>query len=245
LFYVELGGIYVILALSMDFVKSFMWIYDEFFNLDKIHYHAIGKAILTIITYLFMTMLVLAVHYFFSFHRKLVYENKTTIENLEHKDKPTYSSRYDIDKKHNTEQIMGTNRWIWLLPIMPQSSFPHGDGINFKKNFDSDDESEGEAEGDNNSGNNDNQESRNMNYQPEENKLVNESANGTKQGDRMTIHNGNSNKWDNLNNIVRAEVNTELYKSNKDDENKQPVESKAPNQKYTNDINAQNYEQLK
>jgi hypothetical protein len=220
LFYVELGGIYVILALSMDFVKSFMWIYDEFFNLDTIHYHAIGKAILTIITYLFMTMLVLAVHYFFSFHRKLVYENKTTIENLEHKDKPTYSSRYDIDKTHNTEQIMGTNRWIWLLPIMPQSSFPHGDGINFKKNFDSDDE-------------------------PEENKLANENGNATKQGDRMTIHNGNSNKWDNLNNIVRAEVNTELYKSNKEDENKEPTESKTPNQMYTNDINGQNYEQLK
>lgn len=190
-------------------------------------------------------MLTLAIHYFFSFHRKLVYENKTTIENLEHKDKPDYKSRYDIEKTHNIEQIMGTNRWIWWLPIMPQSSFPHGDGINFKKNFDSDDESEGEAEGDNNSGNNENNESRNLNYQPAENSGVNETSNASKKGDRMTIHNGNTNKWDNLNNIVRAEVNPEVYKSSQDDENSQPTGSRVPNQKYTNDIKSPNYEQLK
>ena len=69
--------------------------------------------------------------FFFKFHRRLVRENKTTIENIEHKEEPNYVSKYDIDFKHNVEQVMGTNRWYWLLPIMPKHCSPAGQGIYF------------------------------------------------------------------------------------------------------------------
>lgn len=65
---------------------------------------------------------------FLRFHIKLALGNKTTIENLEMKNK-TYQSLYDIGPKRNWEQIFGINRLLWPFPVFCGSGKPLGDGI--------------------------------------------------------------------------------------------------------------------
>lgn len=69
---------------------------------------------------------------FYKFHKSLVRENKTTIENLEHRNEP-YESRYNMGIEYNYKQVFGTNRFLDWFPIMPSSAKPKGDGIYFDK----------------------------------------------------------------------------------------------------------------
>lgn len=196
-------------------------------------------------------------------------ENKTTIENLEHKSKP-YQSKYDINWEYNSTQIMGTKWYLWPFPIMPAFSKPKGEGIYFEKNVDSDeDEGDEEDKEQNNQGNertpvnlnrNDNQGSggqqasqqtvpvgrvQNYNYRPASIKTGQEVVQTTKQGDRMTLHNEKANKWENLNNIVKADNAGQVYKSSTSDENNVPVAIQPGNDKYTNQIDQRTYEDMK
>lgn len=204
--------------------------------------------------------------FFFKFHRKLMKENKTTIENLEHKSKP-YLSKYDISSHHNFEQVMGTNKWLWAIPIMPASAKPKGEGIYFDKNCDSEG-SEGEEDEtpeDNvqqernpiNFQRRDGEESKNIQSTSKAPNLsstsnlrklgqpVEEQSNGhnnveriTKQGDKMTIHNERTNQWNNLTNIVKADnPHPQVYKSSGSEENSAAQTSNVANkQQYTNEI---------
>lgn len=70
---------------------------------------------------------------FLRFHIKLALGNKTTIENLEMKNKQ-YQSLYDIGPSRNWEQIFGINRWLWLFPVFCGSGKPLGDGIYWPTN---------------------------------------------------------------------------------------------------------------
>lgn len=94
--------------------------------------------------------------FFFKFHRKLARENKTTIENLENKDK-NYISKYDINESQNIEQIMGTSFLLWPFPIMPSFAVPKGEGIYFDRKFNSEEDEEGEGDDDNQINDQDNQ----------------------------------------------------------------------------------------
>lgn len=69
----------------------------------------------------------------------------------------------------------------------------------------------------------------------------------TKQGDKMTIHNDRASKWDNLNNIVKAENPPQVYKSSGSDENSAAVAGAgaAGKKQFTNQIDAQAYEEMK
>eukprot|EP00344_Euplotes_crassus_P007813 CAMPEP_0197018026 /NCGR_PEP_ID=MMETSP1380-20130617/79869_1 /TAXON_ID=5936 /ORGANISM="Euplotes crassus, Strain CT5" /LENGTH=291 /DNA_ID=CAMNT_0042445193 /DNA_START=626 /DNA_END=1498 /DNA_ORIENTATION=- len=176
--------------------------------------------------------------FFFSFHRKLVKENKTTIENIEHNSDPKYESKYNIDFWHNVTQVMGTNKWIWWIPIMPASNMPPGQGIYFEKRYESEDSDD--DGGDNRPNNYQNHERNDFNRgsnnmierltkQGDASKVQDRNrANGDNhiQADRMTIHEENQNKWENLNNIVQSENANQIYKSSESHENAQQEESK-------------------
>lgn len=70
---------------------------------------------------------------FLRFHLKLAFSNKTTIENLEMKNK-TYQSLYDIGPRRNWEQVFGINKWLWPFPVFCGSGKPLGDGIYWPTN---------------------------------------------------------------------------------------------------------------
>lgn len=243
LFYVQITTIFLMLTWSLDFIKSAKVIYADI-STTKFHYNALRMAIITIICYLFAGMICIMMFFFFSFHRKLVKENKTTIENIEHNSDPKYVSKYDISFWHNVTQVMGTNKWIWWIPIMPASNMPPGQGIYFEKKYESED-SEDDG-GDNrpnnyqnherndfNSGNNPNMIERLTNVQNDSRTQDrNRGQNGNHlQADRMTIHDDNQNKWENLNNIVQSDSAHQVYKSSESRENTQREESK---QNYSN-----------
>jgi hypothetical protein len=65
---------------------------------------------------------------FLKFHLKLVIQNLTTIENLE---KSEGHTNYNAGSKHNWEQVFGSSRWLWLLPMTVKSGKPLGDGVHW------------------------------------------------------------------------------------------------------------------
>jgi hypothetical protein len=65
---------------------------------------------------------------FLKFHLKLVFQNLTTIENLE---KSEGRTNYNAGYKHNWEQVFGCSHWLWLLPISGKSGKPYGDGVHW------------------------------------------------------------------------------------------------------------------
>lgn len=71
---------------------------------------------------------------FLKFHIKLLSENKTTLENLEHKGKP-FSSPFDNGPWTNFLQVFGTNKFLWPFPIYAESGKPLGDGVYWKQNI--------------------------------------------------------------------------------------------------------------
>lgn len=247
-----------------------MWLFDEFWYFKKLHIKQIIDSFLVIIVFLFVCLICTLMFFFFNFHRRILSENKTTIENLENKGKP-YISRYDIEPKHNVEQVMGTKRWLWPFPIMPNTTKPRGEGIYFEKNVDSDvsegededsredeqqqadnasnniqrnDKYGGNSQGPTSQGNTNQRVNRPGNAADQQ--TLNENSNNqlTKQGDKMTIHNENTNKWDNLNNIVKSDNHNPVYKSSESEGNGPPVNRNTKKQ-YTNQINNQNYDDRK
>merc|ERR1711924_313509 len=79
----------------------------------------------------FMTWLLLAtLTNFFKFHLKLIWENYTTIENIERED--GQRSKFDIGPRRNLEQVLGANTLLWLLPLHIPLSRPVGDGVRWR-----------------------------------------------------------------------------------------------------------------
>lgn len=255
--YVFATTIFVLLTLSYDFGMSFVYIYEAVKYPGILRLHELKNAILTIIVYLFSGLITVLMFRFTKFHRKIVSENKTTIEDLEKKSAP-YKSKYDIDFWFNWEQVMGKNVYLWWIPIMPHSCMPPGDGIYYKKNKavkDSDDDSDDSDDDDENPGSVNNT-GQNMNNSSSQQFAGNNNQPGldgaprdlraagqANEGDRMTIHNDNQNRWDNLNNIVRADNNGQVYRSNASDENSMPTGSRAAAVGHANTVGARQYEE--
>ena len=78
-------------------------------------------------------MVAVLMTFFLKFHLRIALENKTTIENLDKKGKP-YDSTYDVGKIKNWEQIFGSNRVLWAIPVFCGSGKPLGDGIYWHSN---------------------------------------------------------------------------------------------------------------
>jgi hypothetical protein len=188
--------------------KSVVWIGESIINFEAPHLYELQIAIFTVIGYLFVALICLLMFVFFKFHRKLVRENKTTIENLEHKNKE-YESKYDINESENTEQIMGTVKWLWPFPIMPNSSKPHGEGIYFHKRFESED-SEGEGESD----------ERNRNESEAQRNPANFGARGGQDGSQ-------GNQGNSQNNVLRSQ--------NQNNQVSRPGENRKTNNQVTDD----------
>ena len=81
--------------------------------------------IITVVLSVLMTM-------FSKFHFKLLFHNKTTIENLEKKKKP-YHSEWDIGSKRNFYQVFGRLCIMWPFPFMLECGRPVGDGIEWER----------------------------------------------------------------------------------------------------------------
>ena len=67
---------------------------------------------------------------FFKFHIKLILENKTTIETLDHKGKE-FKSKYDKGKWNNWIEVMGIMKWLWFIPLKIYQGKPKGNGIDW------------------------------------------------------------------------------------------------------------------
>lgn len=82
----------------------------------------------------FLVVLVLSVliSMFSKFHFKLLFENKTTIENLEKKKRP-FHSEWDLGATRNFEQVFGRVCLLWPFPVTCQSGRPVGDGIEWER----------------------------------------------------------------------------------------------------------------
>lgn len=196
LFYVQITSFYVLLALGYDMYKSIVWLIESLMNFKAPHLYELQIAVFTMVAYLFIGLICILMFVFFKFHRKLVRENKTTIENLEHKSKE-YESKYNIDETENIEQVMGTKRWLWFFPIMPASAKPHGEGINFQKRFESED-SEGEGESGDRNGQDNNAPRNPANFggrngadgsQPSQNNQQNNILRPNNQNNQVGVHN--------------------------------------------------------
>jgi len=70
---------------------------------------------------------------FFKFHIKLILENKTTIETLDHKGKE-FLSKYDKGKLNNWYEVMGITTWLWFFPLKIYQGKPKGNGIDWGEN---------------------------------------------------------------------------------------------------------------
>ena len=115
---------------------------------------------------------------FFKFHIKLILENKTTIETLDHKGKE-FQSKFDKGKWNNWYEVMGITKWLWFIPLKIYQGKPKGNGIDW-----------GESEEDmlpssyRGEGNNVNEETGNDNYKNIE---LSEKLNDQNNMDRSAI----------------------------------------------------------
>jgi len=83
--------------------------------------------------FLITTFLICTLTNFVKFHIKLVWENYTTIENLERED--GQKSKFDIGPRRNLEQVLGANAHLWWLPFHIQNSRPVGDGVRWRVHY--------------------------------------------------------------------------------------------------------------
>lgn len=246
--------------MALDFGKSIYWLYEELSDYRNVHAMKISTAIYTIVMYLFCLLIFILIVMFYEFHKKLVRENKTTIENLEHKNEK-FDSKYDMGYEYNYTQVYGTNSWFDFIPIMPSSAKPKGDGIYFQKNAETEDSDD---EGEENTGNSDNRNpaiasaapKRNSNTIPQNTAEQNVdrpaapssgSEKNARQGDVMTIHNDRSSQYRNLNNIVRSDNPAQDFKSNESEDPQSISARQLENSKkqYVNKISNREYEDLK
>ena len=72
---------------------------------------------------------------FFKFHIKLILENKTTIETLDHKGQE-FQSKYNKGKLNNWYEVMGITKWLWFIPLKIYQGKPKGNGIDWGENED-------------------------------------------------------------------------------------------------------------
>jgi palmitoyltransferase len=108
---------------SINFVK---YCYN---NKIKFNGDFIGK-ISHFLLYLIDIVMEIILIQFFKFHVKLILENKTTIETLDHKGQE-FKSKYDQGKWENWIEVMGINKYLWFVPLKLYYGKPKGNGIDW------------------------------------------------------------------------------------------------------------------
>jgi palmitoyltransferase len=129
-FYLNCTLIFVICSNFMfvyDIVSKYLLVKKIIFNLDfffKMCY---------VVFYLMDILMEVILFQFFKFHIKLILENKTTIETLEHKGKE-FNSKFDRGKWENWIEVMGINKYLWFFPLKYYYGKPKGNGIDWGDN---------------------------------------------------------------------------------------------------------------
>ena len=96
LFYTCASTYFVVTTLAFDFVSAIKWGTDAFYySRVKADQQVLIRHLAIILVFFFTGMLSCLVTMFTRFHIRLLYENKTTIENLEKKGK-TYTSQVSL-----------------------------------------------------------------------------------------------------------------------------------------------------
>lgn len=90
-------------------------------------------SIIILLAFFMSLLLICTLTNFIKFHMKLVWENYTTIENLDREENA--KSKFDIGKRRNWEQVFGSNVWLWWLPMHTQASRPIGDGVRWRVHY--------------------------------------------------------------------------------------------------------------
>lgn len=123
------------ISTSVDVYMNLMWMIEYFkgYHLsDHFEVLKVLSKLLTIILFLATLTLSIIITKFGGFHFWLLFENKTTIENLEKK-KVNYHSEWDLGNQKNFYQVFGRNFILWPFPVMFQSGRPEGNGIEWEK----------------------------------------------------------------------------------------------------------------
>ena len=89
----------------------------------------IGYAAFILLYFLDIIMEIILVQ-FFKFHIKLILENKTTIETLDHKGQE-FKSQFDKGKWENFIEVMGLSKVLWFIPLKTYYGKPKGNGIDW------------------------------------------------------------------------------------------------------------------
>jgi len=126
---------YYWISTSIKEYENVMWLIDNFvdyfsngqFGDSFSILGAIGR-VLSFILFVAIVVLSVLITMFSKFHFRILFENKTTIENLEKKKRP-YQSQWDLGKSRNFYQVFGTNCLFWPFPMMLKSGRPMGNGI--------------------------------------------------------------------------------------------------------------------
>jgi palmitoyltransferase len=96
---------------------------------DSLHWYDI----VVLFGFMITSFLICTLTNFVKFHIKLVWENYTTIENLERED--GQKSKFDIGPRRNLEQVLGANAHLWWLPLHVTNSRPVGDGVRWRVHY--------------------------------------------------------------------------------------------------------------
>lgn len=139
LIYVFLSTYFYWITTAYPVYNNIIWLFDYFKAYHFSNHFALGQVLLKILSILLLIVtLILSVliTMFSKFHFKLLFENKTTIENLEKKKVP-YHSEWDIGARRNFTQVFGRYCLLWPFPMMFECGRPVGDGIEWERNHDS------------------------------------------------------------------------------------------------------------
>ena len=125
----------IISSLIANLSSTYSLIYELFIDYKKIEFNfKYSMKFICILIYGIDIIMGVILIQFFKFHIMLVLENKTTIETLDHKGKD-FISKYDIGKWQNWYQVMGINKWLWLIPLKIYQGKPKGNGIDWGENL--------------------------------------------------------------------------------------------------------------
>ncbi len=163
---------YLNCTLIFSILCNFFFVYDIFlqiinvkkFIFNFLFFYNLGF----IIFYLMDILMEIILFQFFKFHIKLILENKTTIETLEHKGKE-FNSKFDRGKWENWIEVMGVNQYLWFVPLKYYYGKPKGNGIDWVENQDN--LIEENNENNNNEINNNNDNVNDINKKNEDNNI--------------------------------------------------------------------------
>ena len=126
---------YLLITIFSSLIANGYSAYEIILNIFKnfkISYDFILKS-LFIIVYIIDIVMGFILSQFFKFHIKLILENKTTIETLDHKG-AEFHSKYDKGLWNNWIEVMGVTKWLWFIPLKIYQGKPKGNGIDWGNN---------------------------------------------------------------------------------------------------------------